>query len=717
MTRFISTSVFAPLLAFVLFTACSQSDASGGDRRPSGYAGGEILWDSYGVPHIYGDDEASVFYGFGWAQTHSHSDILLRLYGEARARGAEYWGEEYAETSRWLAMNGVPERAVEWYAAQTDQFRLNLDAFASGINDYAQAHPDAINPELAVVLPVSGVDVVAHAHRLMNFVYVASPARVIGAQAPRITGAERDGSNTWAVAPSRSASGNTLLLANPHLSWGSGFFTYYEAHKVGPDFEMYGATQVGLPVIRFAFNQERGISNTVNGIAGSTSYLLELDGEGYVFDGATRQFETRETSILIRQDDGSLEEEAITVRYSVHGPVFERPDGAHVALRVAGLDRPGMLEQYFDMLRARSFAEFQAVMERMQVPTFNIVYADRDGNIEYIFNGIVPRREAGGDVDFWTGLVPGDSSDYLWDEVHAYSELPRATNPDSGFVQNANDPPWLSTWPVAYTPEDFPAYMAQVTPLSARAQNSVRMIAEREQVSFEEFTELKLSTYALLTERVLDDLLEAARQQPDAGLSEAVALLESWDRHFNADSRAALLFEEWARLFTPNNFTGQQNYAVPFSMSDPLNTPRGLRDPDEAVAMLRRAAELTVERYAALDRPLGDVSRFIIEDVDVPGHGGYGNLGIFRVHTWSPLDDAGRRTPLHGETWVSLVEFSDPVRAIGLMSYGNSRQPGSAHYSDQLEMLSRNEFRTLWLQRDEVEDNTVTRTIFGPSAN
>lgn len=710
------TMALAPLLAFTLLTACTPPEPSA-DNTPAGLAGGEILWDSYGVPHIYGEDQASVFYGFGWAQAHSHSDIVLRLYGEARARGAEYWGEDYAETARWLAMNGVPERAEVWYAAQSDQFRQNLDAFARGINEYAEAFPDAINPELAVVLPVSGVDVVAHAHRLMNFVYVASPARVIGAQAPRITGAERDGSNTWAIAPSRSQSGNTMLLANPHLPWGAGFFTYYEAHMVGPDFEIYGATQVGLPVIRFAFNQERGISNTVNGVVGSTSYLLTLDGDGYVFDGQTLDFETRETSILIRQDDGSLLEEAITVRHSVHGPVFERPDGAHVALRVAGLDRPGVLEQYFDMMRARSFAEFQQVMERLQIPTFNIVYADRDGNIEYIFNGIVPRR-ASGDIDFWSGLVPGDSSDYLWDEVHPYSDLPRATNPASGFVQNANDPPWVASWPVPYTPEDFPSYMAQVTPLSARAQNSVRMIAERDQISFEEFTELKLSTYALLTERVLDELLEAARQSsPEGTLLEAVELLEGWDRHFNADSRGALLFEEWARQFAPNNFTDQHNYAVPFSMDDPLNTPRGLRDPAGAVEMLRRAAALTIERYGALDRPLGDVSRFTIEDVDVPGHGGYGNLGIFRVHTWSPLDGSGRRTPVHGETWVSLVEFSDPVRAIGLMSYGNSRQPGTAHYSDQLDMLSRNEFRTLWLQREEVEENTVTRTIFGPSAN
>ena len=75
--------------------------------------------------------------------------------------------------------------------------------------------------------------------------------------------------------------GNTMLLQNPHLSWITNYFTYYEAHLVGPDFEVYGATQIGLPIIRFAFNQQMGISNTVNGMLGYTTYKLTLkDGAG-----------------------------------------------------------------------------------------------------------------------------------------------------------------------------------------------------------------------------------------------------------------------------------------------------------------------------------------------------------------------------------------------------------------------------------------------------
>jgi acyl-homoserine lactone acylase PvdQ len=684
---------------------CTEHRVTGADAAPAV----EILWDRYGVPHIYGSDEALVFYGFGWAQAHSHADIVLRLYGQARARGAEYWGPEYEAEDRWLLAHGAPARAAHWYDEQTPQFRANLDAFAQGINDYAAAHPERIATELAPVLPVTGIDVVAHAHRLMNFVYVTSRAAVLEQPVAGVTA----GSNAWAVAPARTANGHTLLLANPHLPWAAGYFTYYEAHKIGPDFEMYGATQVGLPVIRFAFNRQMGIANTVNNLPGATTYALVPDGDGYRFDGESRAFSETSLSYRVREPDGSLCEVPLTVRHSVHGPVFERDDGRLVAVRVAGLDRPGMLAQYFDMLRARDFAEFRAVMARLQIPTFNIVYADRDGHIMYVYNGILPVREQG-DLAFWRGLVPGDRVEYLWERIHPFHELPQVIDPPSGFVQNANDPPWLATWPAAYAHTDYPPYVAPAGPFSLRALQSVRMLLEAEPLTLTELTRRKLSTHALMADRVLPELLAAAASESDPALQAAVELLSAWDRRFDADSRAALLFETWAGLFAGPQFQSQAPYARPWSADDPLETPVGIADPAAAVAQLRDAIELTRQRYGAIDTRFGEVSRFELDGRNVPGHGGFGNLGIFRVMTWAETDERGQRTPRHGETWVALVEFSEPLRALGLMSYGNARQPGTAHFNDQLDMLANSEFRELWIDRDRIEANLSRRETLTP---
>lgn len=667
----------------------------------------EILWDVYGVPHIYGQDSESVFFGYGWAQTASHANTVLRLYGEARGRGAEYWGGDYEATTRWLVMNDVPARAQAWYEAYSPQFRAKLDAFAAGMNAYAEAHPEAIDPEVRIVLPVSGIDVVAHAHRLMNFVYVAAPGRVVGeGDPPELS---EQGSNTWAIAGSRTASGHTMLLQNPHLPWGTGYFIYYEAHLSAPDFEVYGATQIGLPVIRFAFNQQMGISNTVNGMLGATTYRLFTRDNGYLFDGEVLPFDVTETSYRLRQADGSVSDVPLSIRSTVHGPVFERPDGELVALRVAGLDRGGMLEQYFDMVTAEDYDAFNAAMRRLQVPTFNISYADRDGHIEYVFNGIAPKRRSG-DHAFWQGLVPGDTSEYLWNEVHAFEDLPRVTDPATGFIQNANDPPWESTYPVAYGPGDYPAYLAPRTPLSMRAQESIRMMTMAEDLTLDDLVSLKLSANAVMADRVLPDLIMAARADSDPDIRAAADLFEGWDRTFAPESRAAVLFENWAKLFAGPRMTGQSGFATPWSADNPITTPSGLANPEAALELLRRAIDSTRETYGRIDPAYGDVSRFRLEDVDVPGRGGYGNLGAFHVITWSDPDMAGIRTPSHGETWTALIEFSTPVKAYGLMSYGNARQPGTPHHSDQLRMLSEGLYRPLWLLREEVEANLSERT-------
>jgi acyl-homoserine-lactone acylase len=153
---------------------------------------------------------------------------------------------------------------------------------------------------------------------------------------------------------------------------------------------------------------------------------------------------------------------------------------------------------------------------------------------------------------------------------------------------------------------------------------------------------------------------------------------------------------------------------VPFDGANATSTPSGIKDPAAAVKMLRQAIVATKEKYGALDRVFGDVSRFKLGDVDVPGDGHVGGLGPFRVITWGPLDAGGKRYPQHGETWIGMIEFTTPIKAYGLMSYGNSRQRGTKHRSDQLGHLSKHEFRELWLQRSQIEANLEEKTELKP---
>ena len=214
-----------------------------------------------------------------------------------------------------------------------------------------------------------------------------------------------------------------------------------------------------------------------------------------------------------------------------------------------------------------------------------------------------------------------------------------------------------------------------------------------------------------MADRLLPELVPLAEKSDDPDLKAAAALLKGWDHCYEPDAKGALLFETWAAIFSPKNFTVLSNYRESWSPAAPISTPTGLKDPAAALTMLKQAVAKTRELYGAVDRPYGEVSRFHLGDTDLPANGGFGNTGVFRTITWGPMTK-GERTPIHGETWVSMVEFGTPMKAVGLMSYGNSSQPGSKHSGDQLPYLATKTFRTLWTTRTEVEQHIEETTRF-----
>ena len=146
---------FRPFIAAAALALTLAAPAAAPAASPGAAPHGEILFDTFGAPHVYAKDEAGVFYGFGYATAQNHGDLVLKLYGEARGRGAEYWGEAEAASDRWVIANDVYTRAKAWYALQPPAFRKDLDAFAAGMNAYAAAHPDKIDPSVRQVLPVN----------------------------------------------------------------------------------------------------------------------------------------------------------------------------------------------------------------------------------------------------------------------------------------------------------------------------------------------------------------------------------------------------------------------------------------------------------------------------------------------------------------------------------------------------------------------------------
>lgn len=699
-----SLIIAAASAAACLLAACSQTEDT---AAPTETAAAEILWDQYGVPHIYADSAEDADFAFGRAQMENHSNLLLKLYATSRGQAAEYWGKDYLASDTMVHKLGLPARADALLAAQGPEFAARLTAFADGINAWATENPDAIDADKQAVLPVRPQDVLLQMQYSIHVTFVAGRAQAI-AQGWSAAD-EKPGSNAWAIAPSRSQSGNAMLLMNPHLPWQNQYL-FYEAHISVPGYDAYGVSLVGMPTLVIAFNKDLGWTHTVNTYDGSDLYELTLTEGGYLLDDTVTPFEETNTSIKVRQADGTMEERTITLRRSIHGPVISQNDEKALALRVAGLEEPEhnrMFEQYWRMGSAQNVDEYEAALSMHQVPMFNAVYADRHGDIFYAFNALQPVRSEG-DVAFWSGIVDGTRSDLAWQGYRAYDELPRYRNPPSGFVQNANDPPWTSTFPRAVEAKDYPADIApQWMPF--RPQNSAMMLMNDESVSWDELMQYRQSTRAIMADRVLDDLTIAAEDSDDPLVAEAMRVLAAWDREMLPASKGAFLFYKWAEQIGIRAIYDGSFFATPWSPDAPLTTPNGIADPIAAVAALSRAAASVQEKHGSLDVAWGDAVRVRYAGQDHPSSVAPGVTGAFRVAFMGREGEDGIVPVAGGNSFVAAVEFGDRIRAAGILGPGNTTEPKRSHYGNQLGLHARGDFRDILFYREDVEVGAVRR--------
>ena len=440
--------------------------------------------------------------------------------------------------------------------------------------------------------------------------------------------------------------------------------------------------------------------------------LKERDGQ-YEFDGALRNYERAAKIIKIKRADGSMTDERLEIRRAVQGPVVYDKNGVVIAMRVAGLDRPKMLEQWFRMGEATNLEQFKDALRLMSIPMWNANYADADGHIMMVFDGLVAKRKSG-DQAYWAGVVPGDTSKTMWTDYLSFDELPKSIDPPSGFNQNTNEPPWWMTLP----PLDASRYPAYVSPPKMgstlfRTKRSLDMITAEPKISYETLVADKLSTRVELADAVLPDLLKAAGSSTDARVKEAAAVLEQWNHLTDVNSRGAVLFKIFADKYfgAGNNADIDSQLRVKFDPMRPVDSAYGLADPGRAVRALADAAEECRKTYSSLDVQWGEVNRFGAGTADMPGDGGAGRMGIFRTIDFS-RKVGDRFYATHGETFVCAIEFAETQRAQCALSYGNSSQPGSVHQEDQLPLMVEKRLHPVWRDRAEIEKNLEKREVF-----
>jgi acyl-homoserine-lactone acylase len=227
-------------------------------------------------------------------------------------------------------------------------------------------------------------------------------------------------------------------------------------------------------------------------------------------------------------------------------------------------------------------------------------------------------------------------------------------------------------------------------------------------LSLEDVVELKHSMEMLLADRVKDDLVRAVRESgPGGAVADAIDQVAAWDNSAGVDSRGSVLFELWAQRYLAVTDTAVQ-FREAWTLENPATTPRGLGDPQGAVAAFRWAVEEATARFGSWDVPWGDVHRIRAGDLDLPVGGCASALGCFRVLGYV-TDEDGKFKVARGDGWVLAVEFSDPPRAYSVLAYGNSNRAGSPHYYDQARLFAENRMKRVAFTEEEIEGDLVDR--------
>lgn len=702
----------APAVAALLVVLSSPAPAQS-PRRP--YADRvEIRRTAYGVPHVLADDLGALGFGLAWVQLEDHGfRVVLEL---VRARGelARVFGRDSIESD--FVRRQFHAHAVATYHLLAADTRALLEGYAAGVNAYVAGHgaefPAWVRAEF------TGHDAAA----LWVDETTAAKVRVFRArQAARRAAADSlasldQGSNAWAFAPGRTTSGRAILLRNPHLSWDAG---YYEVHLTVPGaINFYGDFRVGHPLyFNGGFNERLGWATTNNGPDLEEIYALDVDPDRpdhYRFDGAAVPVERVPVTVEFRNGPGLATETREFWRTPL-GPVVERADGTVYVVRSPAWGEYRRVEQFLRMMQARSLAEWRtAVAMRAHVES-NLTYADRDGNIYYVWNATVPRlpTASGGD----TAAIPARGSGDVWTEIVPFDSLPQVLNPPGGYVQNANDPFYYTNLSAVPDTARFPANFPRPE-LGLRSQLSLRLVQQQRKMSLEDVVRLKHDYTMLLAERTRDDLVRMVRAAaPTDAVAEAVSVIEQWDGTTAPASHGGALFEVWFRRYlaadaeNPGSYAERwaRAFAAPWSPTAPTTTPRGIANPARAVAAFADAVDEVLHDFGSVDVAWGDVHRVRVGDVDVPVGGCTGGYGCFRVISYRVSPDS-LWVANRGDGWVLAVEFGrDGPRAYSVLAYGESSRPESPHHADQAAMFARGEFKRVAFTEADIARDLVRR--------
>jgi acyl-homoserine-lactone acylase len=641
----------------------------------------DIVRDSFGVPHIFAATDAEVSYGLAYAYCEDDFNSLQEVFLPAKGLMGKVRGKTGAAGDFAFELFRCRDITEEKWHTLTPSFLQLIEGYVQGVNDYARLHPqEVLHPHL---FPLTIKEYIASSVLALT-IFNGADKPLISLFNNQLSLADFSdkGSNSMAIHPKKSATGEALLVVNAHQP-NTGSQAFYEAHIHSQQgLNVLGGLLAGGPVILHGVNEHLGWAHTVNYCDRTDIFQLQINPDNedqYMFDGKWETLEKRKISLHIKGIPIPIKK---YVYWSRYGATMKNKQGCF-AIRLGANMIIGALQQWYYMNKAKNFTEFYQALERQELSMFNIMYADRYDTIFYINNALMPIRNESYN---WRSTLPGNTSKTLWQDFYPIKELPQYVNPASHYLFNTNHSSFYATdqayclSPLSYSKTSgWELYhnnrskrFLELLPSGLVSLDTLKKIKEDKQYpSSFHFVNLSI------------DSLYAIKPAEYAGLQTIVTTLQNWNLRGDVDSEGAALF-----------FLLQKN------LVNEIPATRKVYSIPDIISALDKVNRFLLSNFGTTKITLGQLQRLVRGKQDYP----LGGLIDMLAPQWTKPYKNSTFQSVGGDGYMMYIRFPEnqlPVIETVNM-YGASSHPQSKHFTDQVPLYLANRTKMMSLNKDIV---------------
>ncbi len=686
-----------------------------------------IIRDNWGIPHVYGKTDADAVFGLLYAQCEDDFARVELNYIEKLGRMAEVKGPAYFYDDLLIRMIIDSAETVADYKKAPAWLKKLCVAFADAVNYYLYKHPETrpalltrFEPWYPLMWTDGSIGAISTADlttRDLKDLYdkadmpalVMRPERKIKEEEGELTG-----SNGFAIAPSKTQSGNALLYINPHVT----FYFRPEVHMVSEEgLNAYGAVTWGQFFVYQGFNENCGWMHTSCYVDAADTYIEQFEKNGatlqYKYNGGLKPITQKPVTIRYKEN-GALQARTVQALYTHHGPIMAKRNGQFLSMRADNRIMNGLI-QCWQRTKSKGLEDFKKTLALNGNISNSTVYADAKGNIAYWHGNRIPARDLKFD---WTKPVDGTTPATEWKGLHKVEETVHQINPVNGWLQNCNSSPFTAAGANSLKEADFPKYMAPDGE-NFRGLNAVRVLAKEDRFDIDKMIAAGYDTYLTAFELLIPGLVKRFEEQvkPNdslfAYLAGPIAVLKQWDYRSGENSIPTTLAVEWGQRIMPLIFRTQM---VDDEEADVVTKARkfvATATADDFLKPLLTTVLDLQQRFGRWQLPWGEINRFqrISADIDNRFDDAQPSIPVgFVSSTWGMLPSYTSRTypgtqkryGMNGNSFICAVEFGSKVKAKSLLAGGNSGDIRSKHFFDQSLMYSKGQFKEVLFYREDV---------------